>query len=89
MNRLLTPLAAVLISGAALASGTDGETISVGVTEFDHEGYGADGVAAAARGLVEEQLSRHARLVLVERSRLADLLKEVSFQQSGITMPDC
>ncbi|MDP7450618.1 MAG: SUMF1/EgtB/PvdO family nonheme iron enzyme [Candidatus Latescibacteria bacterium] len=88
MNRLLTPLAAVLISGAALASGTDGETISVGVTEFDHEGYGADGVAAAARGLVEEQLSRHARLVLVERSRLADLLEEVSFQQSGITMPE-
>ncbi len=82
---------------AALAAGDTGSptAIGVGVAEFEHEGYrhagiryGADGVAAAARGLVERELGNHARVALIERSRLADLLEEISFQQSGVTTPE-
>lgn len=103
MIRLFTPLPALLRaatvvvalgSGALAAGDTDRptvgvrEAVGVGVAQFEHEGYGADGIAAAARGLVEQELSRHARVALIERSRLADLLEEISFQQSGITTPD-
>jgi formylglycine-generating enzyme required for sulfatase activity len=96
IRRSAVPFAAVLLLGAlcgsALAAGSAGTSgrpltgvIGVGVAEFESDGYGADGIASAARGLVEQELGRHRRITLVEREQLGALLEEVSFQQSGIT----
>ncbi len=38
--------------------------------------------------VVEEQLQKSSRFTLVERERVADILKEISFQQTGITAQD-
>ena len=46
---------------------------------------GLPGVASAARGLVEQELAHHSRIVLIERAHFADLLEEIGFQQSGVT----
>lgn len=73
---------------AAAAAAAAAPPLAVGVPEFAAEGYGAAGVAAAARGLVEDELSRSGRIALVERSRLADVLTELGFQQSGATAPE-
>ncbi len=35
--------------------------------------------------LVEEELQKSGRFTLIERERVADVLKEISFQQSGVT----
>jgi formylglycine-generating enzyme required for sulfatase activity len=42
-------------------------------------------VAAVVQNALEEALARSDRVVLVERSRLKDVLQEVAFQQSGVT----
>ncbi|MBT6147563.1 MAG: hypothetical protein HOH74_19155, partial [Gemmatimonadetes bacterium] len=86
----------ILLPGAAWAAGSDaerrslfgGQTIGVGIADFEHSGYGADGIATAARGIVEQELTSQPGIVLIERSRLASLLEEISFQQSGITQPE-
>ena len=62
--------------------------VGIGLADFEHQGYGADGIAAAARGLVEQELARRTGFTLIERSRLSSLLEEISFQQSGITRPE-
>jgi sulfatase modifying factor 1 len=72
---------------AAPAAGTAGR-IGVGVADFQGEGYRARALASAAHGAVEEELSRLPGVRLVERRRLGDLLDEIAFQQSGVTLSD-
>lgn len=67
---------------------TPSPAAGIGVVDFDHEGYGADGIAASARGVAEQELGRFPQVTVVERSRLGDVLDEVGFQQSGVTSSD-
>ncbi len=91
MKRLLTPIVALLMSGPVPVTGRTTDLadtrnpVGVGVAQFEHEGYGAAGVASTARGLVEQELAYHSRIGLIERAHLADLLEEIGFQQSGVT----
>lgn len=78
----------LLTATVGAAAGATGKSAGIGVADFDHEGYGADGIAASARGVVEHELSRFPQVTVVERSRLGDVLDEVGFQQSGVTRPD-
>ena len=97
MIRLLTTCSAPALTIPRLArsaganpqrlSASGPAAVSVAIVYFEHQGYGADGIAAA-HGLVEEALVRQAGITLIERSRLTSLLEEVSFQQSGMTRPE-
>ncbi|MBI2502227.1 MAG: SUMF1/EgtB/PvdO family nonheme iron enzyme [Candidatus Latescibacteria bacterium] len=53
---------------------------------------GAQGVPAAlpayTQSVLEAELSRSGRFTLVERSRVQEVIEEVSFQQSGVTVPE-
>lgn len=81
--------AAILsLLAAAAAAAPAADRLAVGVPDFQAEGHGAAAVAAAARGLVEQELGRSTRFAVVERARLADVLSEVGFQQSGATAPE-
>ncbi|MDA0337869.1 MAG: SUMF1/EgtB/PvdO family nonheme iron enzyme [bacterium] len=93
--RRLALLLTIVWAGSSWAAGHTGGTpptsaspVAVGVADFDSEGYGARGIASAAHGIVEQELARQGRTTLIERSRLATLIEEISFQQSGITHPD-
>ncbi len=93
--RRLALLLTIVLTGNSWAAGSAGGApatsappVAVGVADFDSEGYGANGIASAAHGIVEQELARQSRITLIERSRLAALIEEISFQQSGITHPD-
>ena len=81
MIRFFIPCLLACVGMAAPAAAR----VAVGVPDFEHQGDAAAGVAAATRGIVEEELG--GRVQLVERARLADVLEELSFQQSGVTEP--
>jgi len=53
---------------------------------------GAPGVPAAlpayAQSALEAELSRSGRFTLVERSRVQEVIEEVNFQQTGVTLPE-
>jgi formylglycine-generating enzyme required for sulfatase activity len=77
-----------IVSALLLCCSADAaDRLWVGVPDLEHEGYGSGAIAGAVRGLVEQELSRNARFAVVERARLADVLDEIAFQQSGVTRP--
>ena len=53
---------------------------------------GSQGVPAAlpqyVQAVLEAELSRSGRFALVERSRVQEVLEEITFQQSGVTTPE-
>jgi len=59
--------------------------VSLGVAPAESGPYVPQAVATLVQSVLEEELSRASRVDLVERSRLQDVLEELSFQQSGLT----
>ncbi|MSR82223.1 MAG: hypothetical protein EXS58_04780 [Candidatus Latescibacteria bacterium] len=49
---------------------------------------GAPGVPAYAQSVLEAELSRSGRFTIVERSHVQEVIEEINFQQSGITVPE-
>ena len=77
-----------VFTGAVLLSYVDAgaaNRVSMGVAPVEAERYVPESVRALVQAVVEEELARAPRVDLVERSRLKDVLEELSFQQSGLT----
>ena len=77
------------IAAAALLALSSGATaarrVSLGVAPVESGRRVPDAVTTLVQAVLEEELARAARIDLVERSRLQDVLAELSFQQSGVT----
>ena len=82
MLRSLLPL---LIIASALPCLAGSTSVTVGVAPVEAGTRASASVAAVVQNALEEALARSDRVVLVERSRLKDVLQEVAFQQSGVT----
>jgi formylglycine-generating enzyme required for sulfatase activity len=67
----------------ALAAGGQ-EAVQVAVVA---EGGPAE-VTSYVQALVEKELGASGKFILVERSRVEEVLKEMAFQQSGVTVPE-
>ncbi len=59
--------------------------VSIGVAPAESGRYVPEAVTTLVQTVIEEELSLAPRVDLVERSRLQDVLEELSFQQSGLT----
>ena len=83
-HTIIYPVAAAVL----LFLGSDAaavKRVSLGVAPVESGRFVPDAVTALVQSVLEEELARSPRLDLVERSRLQDVLAELSFQQSGVT----
>lgn len=78
-------LLAFLILASALPCLAKSDPVTVGVAPVEAGSRASSSLASVVQNALEEELARADRIVLVERSRLQDVLQEVAFQQSGVT----
>ncbi len=83
----LRPILPTLATAIVLLCGHAGASVrvSLGVAPAESGRYVPGAVTTLVQAVLEEELSRAPRVDLVERSRLNDVLEELSFQQSGLT----
>ena len=81
--RTLLPALALIFPFASLAEAVT--RVSLGVAPVESGRHVPQSVNTQVQAALEEELSRAPRVDLVERTRLKEVLEELSFQQSGLT----
>ena len=81
--RTLLPALALIFPLASLAEAVT--RVSLGVAPVESGRYVPQSINTQVQAALEEELSRAPRVDLVERTRLKEVLEELSFQQSGLT----